>query len=216
MTKKIDSQALEIANKALGLTGAGSRITELADGVVDQVLEVTPIVRRSRTQGITTGIYTAVMRTDHTDAETVQAQLNPYRVPAINLTPPWPSPIPSSFDLWLLSAGVRRNAGGGTVSATLSVDYANSSQGFGINDGGTAAQSTLPHRLAFWDAVITDVTVFAILAGSEQPNAQIGLRLQQGIFTELVFRATSTLTSQWDCQLLLGIFPVGLGQDVLR
>jgi len=215
VTKRIDSQALEVANKALGLTGAGAAETELTDGIVDQVLSVKDIVRRSRTQSQTTGLYTAVMRTVHTDAETVQVDILPYVVPATNLIAPYLSPVPRSFDIWLLTAGVRLNAGGGGVTATLSVDYANASQGFGINDGGGAALSTLPHRLALWDAVITDVTTFAVLAGSEQPSAQIGLRLQQGVFTQLVFRATSTLTSQWDCQLLLGVFPVGLGQDAL-
>ncbi len=33
--KKIDSDALGVLNKALGLSGVGSRVTELADGVGD-------------------------------------------------------------------------------------------------------------------------------------------------------------------------------------
>ena len=58
--KKIDSQALDVLQKALGLSGPGSPITELTDGVVDQVLEVGGVIRRSRTQAGTEGIHAAV------------------------------------------------------------------------------------------------------------------------------------------------------------
>ena len=69
--KRIDSDALGILTKALGLTGAGSQLTELADGVVDQALDVVPIVRRGRVIGASEGLFTAIMRNVHTDAETL-------------------------------------------------------------------------------------------------------------------------------------------------
>jgi len=212
MTKRIDSDALQILTKSLGLTGAGSQVTELTDGVVDQALNIVPIVRRGRTQVATDGIYTATMRNSHTGATTITNTIEPYNVVTTLIVAPYPDPVGPQFDIWLLAAAIRQVSGTGTLSATLSIRYPGS-QGWGRTEGGTFVGVAQAHRLAHWDALVTVGTAFAVLAGSEQPTAFIKTRIPRGGATELIFITVSSATSSYDCQLTLGVFPVALGQD---
>ena len=215
MARLIDSDALDILTKSLGLTGRGAQETELFDGVVDQSLDLVAIVRRGRTQAGKEGIYTATMRNSHTGAQTITNTVEPYAVGTIAVVAPYPNPVPPEFDVWLLQAAIRQVSGTGTLSATLSLRYPGQ-QGWGITESGAAqilvAQA---HRLAHWDTVVTVGTNFAVLAGSAQPTAFIGTRIPRGGATELIFITVSDATSSWDCQLTLGVFPVALGQDGL-
>ena len=213
MVKKIDSQALGILNKSLGLTGAGSPLTELTDGVVDQVVSVNEIVRRGRTQAATGGLYTGVLRCDHTDAETISASIRPYNIPTGAIAP-WPVPVPPEFDIWLLGATCLRPSGGGGLTARLTLDWP--IQGFGIDDSGAAVVVADPFTLAHWNAALAISGVFGMLAaggGSGQSYKPLKMRLPRSPLTQLTFASISTVTNITDCQLMLGIFPVALGQD---
>ena len=212
--KKIDSDALGVLNKSLGLTGAGSPITELTDGVVDQIIAVNEIARRGRTQAGSEGIYIGVMRCINTNAETNTVQVNPYNV-GTGVIAPYPDPMPPQFDVWLLAATVRRQSGGGTIEAELSLQYASSQQGWGVDDAGVAVVVSDPTALAFWSSINTVHTAFAVLQGSNGPWWRGGIRIPRNVDAALRFSAESSLTSTWNCSLVLGVFPTSLGQDGL-
>lgn len=212
--KLIDSDALEVLNKAFGLQGRGAQQTELTDGVVDQAIDVAPLVRRGRTQAGTEGLYTATMRNSHTGAQTITNTALPYAIGTTPVVAPYPNPMPPEFDIWLLEAAIRQVSGSGTLSATLSLRYPGG-QGWGRTEAGNFVAVAQAHRLAHWDTIVTVGTNFAVLAGSAQPTAFIGQRIPRGGATELIFITVSDATSSWDCQLLLGVFPVSLGQDGL-
>ena len=214
MVKRVDSDALTILTKSLGLTGPGSVITDLTDGIVDQALSVNEIVRRSRTQVSKEGLYTATMRNSHTGAQTITNTRTPYNIGTTRIVAPYPDPVPPQFDIWLLTAAIRQVSGTGTLSATLSLRYPGQ-QGWGATEAGAFVGVAQAHRLAHWDTVVSVGTNFAVLAGSAQPTAFIGERIPRGGNTELIFITVSSATSSWDCQLLLGVFPVALGQDGL-
>lgn len=215
MTKKIDSDALGVLNKSLGLTGAGSPTTELADGVVDQVLSVGEVVRRGRTQAGSEGIYTAIMQNVHTDAETITTIVNPFDV-AVGVIPPYPDPLPVQFDLWLLTACVRKPSGTGTMTAALSLQYASMQQGWGVDDSGVAVVESAPHTLAYWDLLISLGTTFGIDSrGVHGALAHIGVRIPRNVNAALRFISVSSATATFNMQLVFGVFPVALGQDGL-
>ena len=217
MVKKIDSDALTELTRALGLTGAGSPVTELADGVVDQTLDVVPIVRRSRTQHGTTGLYTAIMRNVHTDAQQLTTSVNPYLVGATAQIEPYPSPMPAQFDVWLLSATARRVSGSGTITAVLHYQYASDSQGWGIDDSGVAIVASPPVALVHWDTVVALNTAFLIQEGGF-PYKHFGIRIPRGSTAnngQFEFTSSSSLTSTYEALLVLGVFPITLGQDGL-
>lgn len=214
MTRRIDSDALAVANRALGLTGTGAAETVLLDGSVDQVLDVVPIVRRGRTLAGRQGIFSGDMSNVHGGATTIVNSINPYQIATAALTAPYPSPVPRQFDLWLLGVSAIRSAGAGDGTGLLDIELINS--GFQINDSGAAgAQGILP--VASWGQVDTlggtDVLTTPVM---KQPYQPINLRLpssEAGNECAVVFRTTSTAAATFICELWLGMFPVALGQD---
>jgi len=213
MVKKIDSDALGILTKSLGLTGAGSPVTELQDGVVDQSLDIAPIVRRSRTQGVTTGIYYGIMDNVHTDSETLTTSVFPYNV-TVGAQAPYPVPMPLQFDIWLLAASVFRASGAGTLTGSLQLLGNTSRQGWGVDDGGAATGLvTNIQAIALWDTLIGSGITFGRMALNGRPMWMQSFRLPRGTATELRFVSLSSLTATFRCIVTLGVFPVALGQD---
>jgi len=210
--QKIDSDALGIITKALGLAGAGAQITEFADGLLNQGLDIAPLIRRGRTQGVTGGWYYGIMRNVHTDAETLETIVDPFNVGTAAVAPYPPIIDTSQFDVWLIGAGVRQDTGAGTLTARLAIDPRASSQGWGITDGDVVITDADNFAVAFWDSVITQTDEFA-LTEAGQPLVNFGLRLPSAC--TLRFSSTSSLTATFTCKVLLGVFPIGLGQDIL-
>lgn len=213
MVKKIDSQALELANRALGLTGAGSRVTELNDGIVDQTLSVGDIVRRSRVLGLT-GIFNGVLRNINLGSDTITTSITPYAIGTVAGVAPWPNPIPPGFDLWILYATVRIFSGAPlTGQATLNVRYA-ANQGFGIDSAGAQVLTAQDQRLAYWDVFVTLGTVFGIQNAVAGPLAKLGIRLPADAGTQINFiTAQGAAACGFELQMAIGMFPTALGQD---
>jgi len=208
--KKVDSQALGVINEALGLTGSGAPITEFLDGQLDQVFDVNASVRRGRTFAGTTGLFQGLMRNIHTDAETLLSQVVPYDL-AVGAVAPFPVPIPRTFDLWLLSVAVRQASGGGTLGAVLSIDYPDDALAFGVDDSAAAVVSSLASGLCHWDAIVAQGGNFGGNSLTLEQRYYPNMRLRRGV--TLNFSSTSSLTATFDCLMLLGMFPVALGQD---
>ena len=209
--KKVDSQALGVVLRSLGLTGAGAQETEFTDGTLDQVIDVGDLIRRGRTPGISRGVFYGIMQTIHTDAQLRTVAVEAY-TQSVGVVPPFPTPIPESFDLWLMAAVVRQISGTGTLSAALFLTYAASQQAWGEDSAGAAVAATGAFTLAYWDGLITQTQEFGVRDGKE-PFARMGIRLTPGAV--LTFSATSSATSVFNCYVLLGLFPAGMGQDVI-
>jgi len=216
MVKRIDSDALGILTKSLGLSGAGSPLTELADGVVDQALSVNEIVRRGRTLAGGSGIFSAILSNINVDAQTLLSSINPYAVGATAQIEPYPDPVPEQFDVWLLAAAMRRQSGTGTIAAALSVQYPGRTQGWGLNTSSNAVVQVDPIVVAFWDAIFATSTNDGIRNGARGPWVQIGLRIPRGTGAStgtIRFSTVSSATSTYNCNMIIGLFPVALGQD---
>lgn len=214
MTKTIDSDALELVNTALGLTGAGAPVTELQDGVVDQVIDVGRIARRSRTLRPNDGIFIGIMRNVHAGSGSLINTSDPYDLAPALVISPYPAPVPKQFDLWLLGASVTFVSGTGTLTAALTMTYRAAQQGWGETNGNAFVIGSTEVPVAHWDSVITEgAIVFAGLSGDRGPHAQIGMRLPRSVDTALRFRSTASAVASFDLQLVLGMFPASLGQD---
>jgi len=213
--KRVDSQALVFANRALGISGVGpSTPTEFVDGTLDQVIDVASIVRRGRTFAGTSGIFTGILQNVHPGAGTLGVAVNIYNV-AVGAIAPFRAPMPADFDIWLLSATTRYRSGTGTFEGVLEIDYPASSQGFGVDDSGVAVVATNAAVVAWWDASNQINTTFGIL-NQLGPYAELGIRLPHHPNTRLVFRSTASALATFEVQVVLGVFPVSLGQDGLK
>ncbi|MEE8139192.1 MAG: hypothetical protein V3T81_10050 [Thermoanaerobaculia bacterium] len=215
--KTVDSQALGIVNRALGLTGAGAPLTEFLDGQVEQTLDIANLVRRGRALVGTNGFFYGVMENAHPSANTLTSTFAPF-APTLGDIPPYPSRMPPGFDIWILSATVDQPSGTGTFTGALLMAMRSPNQAWGIDDNAAAvaaADETVP--LAFWDSVATQNRTFGVQESGD-PVARIGIRLprpSRGEETGLTFSSTSSALATFRCVIKLGVFPIGLGQDLL-
>lgn len=213
--KQVDSQALAIVNRALGLFGAGAPLTEFMDGSVDQVLDIGQLVRRGRTVAKSQGIFMGLLRNIHGAADSQTSSFQPY-LGGTGRIAPYPQPMPPGFDIWVLSAFVRRLSGTGTFTGALFIDPNTTNLGWGVDEAGQAVSAAARMPLAFWDSLATQLDTFAITEQG-QPWFNIGQRLFRLNRDDvgLLFSSTSSAIATYDCFIMMGVFPVGLGQDVL-
>jgi hypothetical protein len=216
--KELDSVALELVNKALGLAGAGAQTTELEDGLLQQVLEVSGLIGRGRSP-IGDAIAWAVLQTTHGGADTQVVAVDPYfTTSSPGITYNWPVPVPAGFDIWLIGA-TGRNLGLLTASALASgyVGLVGDVQGdaaWAQRESGGAPGAVFPIRypLVSWTGEAT-LGGQAFFVGDDNDAAARNdpVRIRRGSTIEC--RLTSTGTAVYQVAILLGLFPVGLGQD---
>lgn len=211
--KRITSQALDLVNRVLGLTGAGSPETQLTDGIVDQALDINPIIRRGLTPAASTGLYTGRISNIHAGSGTITTTVEPYNV-ATGATGSFTAPIPAGLEIWLLTAAVRQVSGTGTLAALLHVAWPGTNRGFGVDSAGAAIGGGADYAVALWDSVLAAPGMTVGLLESGAPLAKIGLRFPRGGGT-MSFSTTASALATFDCHIVLGLFPISLGQDVL-
>jgi len=215
VTKLVDTDALGIVNRALGLTGAGSQETELLDGILEQVVDVSAMVRRGRTIQPSEGIFYGIFQNVHTEAGALNATINPYRPEIALNTPPYPAVVGAQFDVWILYASMIRVSGTGAVSGSLDALYDGQTQGWGVNNLGAAVVQVPRHPLAIWDSIINIGFDFGVLGSENQPMVKIGTRFPRIGNPDLTFRSEAVARTTITCSVVLGLFPVSLGQDAI-
>jgi len=217
LTKRIDSDALSVVNAALGLTGAGSPMTELTDGVVDQALDVAPIVRRSRTLKPSEGIFTGLFQNNHGAADTQTSIFVPYSAGTVLTFAPYPAVMPPQFEVWVLAATVTRTSGTGTFTGGLSISFPTSQLGFGVDEAGVQVTDTPLFPIAFFDTVVNwGGGVLGRTAGVTDGYYRIPIRLPRPRLVgglDLRFSTVASAIAVYQCMVVLGVFPVSLGQD---
>jgi len=211
--RQVISDALDVVFKSLGIPGRGSPVTEFDDGNLQQNMDVGALVRRGRTAQDSTGIFTGALRNVHTDAETILSTTNPYNI-TVGRIAPYPTLVElhTRFDIWLLGCIVSRISGGGTLTGAVFVDPHARAQGWGEDDSGVAVVSAPSMPVAYYDSIVDQSGEFALQNGGN-PYQAINMRLR-GSDTLIRFSSTSSLTSTYQAFFILGVFPVGLGQDI--
>lgn len=217
MSSEIDSSALLILNRALGLAGVGSQTSILDDGNVNLVMEISEIVRRSRSLAGTTGWFTCIMRNSHPAAGALNTTVNPYNVAGGSNTLPYPDPVPIGLDFWILGASCARNAGTGTLDGgVLQFAPDNLNMGWGIEDDGTTPIILAGAiDLAFWDGWDTStgqpVGQNSISGATYQ---RIMMRIPRGVGTLRWFSDVAGAAADADVRMVCALLPESLGQDI--
>jgi len=215
MPRNIDSDALTLVQRQLGLSGIGESKTELLSDDLLQTFEVSGAIRRSRADIATGGWWFGLLSNEHSGADAEVSNINPYSGLVGFNTSTFPDAIdPQKFDVWVHGAMIRRTAGTGTVDATLTFLTQARFMAFGKDDTGTAVPQTVAALpIAHWDGVVdTTNAVYGLNVASGQTYTRINLRMPaQGL---LQFESLSTALSNWEMYIILGLFPIGLGSDV--
>ena len=222
MTVAIDSSALTVLRRALGIAGTGSGQTDLDDGNLSQVIDVAAISRRSLAFG--SGIWQFQMIFVHSNTTGRNIIFDPYepRTTAGGTSSNkngYPTIVPHGFDVWLIAMSLTTNDATDFSSVTAGIVTAATASGMNItNTNGVSTSpggAALEFPLAHWDT--TDVMTNGTIAGLTIQGdliARLGYRLRRGerISVDSVSDTGGTVTNS--VTLTLGLFPVALGQDV--
>lgn len=213
MGRPIEGDALTSMDRALGLTGSGTAVAELQDATLEQVIDVGPIVRRSRTLAGSQGIFYGILQNIHAGAGTVFTVVNPLAIAVADVVPPYPTPMPPDFDLWYYGCTVVRESGTGTFEGMFELQDTN--DGWGRDSAGDPVPGATRTILAVWSAISSTAGVDygrlgPNIQGYDQLNA---MRIPQGGTPFFFFRSTASALSTYTCFIRLGLFPASLGQD---
>ena len=214
--KRITSDALALLNRMLGLAGAGGKSgkTDLEDERVIQTLDITNVVRRSRTPGNTSGWFFGTLRNEHAGAGTLTSVIDPY-TPTGHFVAPYPAVITRDFDVWVLTASIVSNGAAGALmdGAALFVDPLAVDQGWGVDDMTNDAFGNDPYAIARWTGLDISQTGDPYgIAGDGGAMVKIGLRVRRG--QQLRFRSDANAAANFNCVIGLGLFAEGIGQDI--
>jgi len=209
VSQLVDSQALQKVSKTLQLSTPGAQETLFTDERLEQVLDVGAIVRRGLTLAGTEGLYTANMRNIHSGSQgNVTSIIDPWNLGG-SARAPFPTSIPDHLDLWITGIMAETVSGGGQfLNGFFDLFVPTTHQAFGTISSNIA--------LAAWkDEEDVQSTAFLVptigsLAGFyAQPNVRVP-RNATFRFHTLNNGANSPV---FQCNLLLGLFPSGMGQD---
>jgi len=231
MTRTMNSQALVLLDRILGLSGSssGEQYTTLDDGNVQQVIEISDIARRSLTPANTTGLFIATLQNRHEAATGLNRNpVDPYNladtVTMAYRTNTWPVPVPRGFDIWLIDASVYTEGNATRLDwAELDLFTPTTHTAWAVrrDDMGTQEQianDTAHLGIARWDTALPDsmtgvASVQRWATVNDEIRVSINRRLRRG--TQINFKTfTNALYIDVNVDLTLGLFPEGLGQDV--
>lgn len=176
---------------------------------------VPDIARRSLSSQPTGGWFQGVLENVHSSADDELSSIDPY-LAAADAVPPYPTAISNDFDVWILSIALRRSSGsGGLTGALISINPGPFQQCWGRDDSGAPVVATPPINLAFFDSINEDTAVSTdpgvTVAGDTIVHAN--MRIARG--TTILFNSTSAAAAEFQALFIIGLFPAGLGQDVV-
>jgi len=213
--RPINSNALGDVWRSLGITGAGSQGTEFDDGVLQQNLTVNEMVRRSRTLAGSSGLFTLKLINEHAAAGDLTVDIDPYEPGEAFVNGVYPPSVPQGFDIWILDAVVTssRVVAGDSFVITLG----SSSSGIGKNDDGTTPSVGIDQIVYVAEGTVLRSTWNVATDILQHGNRHINRRIaRHGLLTNAItFWSTATFVGATDhfCAIILGMFPVGMGQD---
>lgn len=214
--RDIDSDALSQVQRQLGISGVGSGVAVLEDDELRQVLDVGPAVRRGRADVANGGWFWGTLFNTHGAGNFQTSFINPYEADGFELTS-YPAIVDvSRFDLWIAGATLRRTGGLSTiVSAALILGAPLRSLAFGKNQaGGTYVPTGGGFAVASWGTTVQLSTTFDFMIGQNgNPFTPLNMRMPRG--SNLVFDSVSVGASNYELSILMGLFPIALGNDVL-
>ena len=190
--------------------------TDLDVDNVTQVLSINEIVRRSEAGGaVATGLFIGVLECDNgAGATNIEATIDPYN-PGAAAGPGYPVSIDERFDVWILEVTGRRSAGtpANFTESLFGIDDPATHLAFGIDDAGSVI-TPLPVRslVRFTDIEELTNTNNVLVDEVGQCRFNVTQRIRRGSILSYGCIASNAVTTR--VQILMGLFPAGLGQDV--
>lgn len=202
--REVSSQVLGEVATTLQLAGRGTQITQFEDGILQQVLDIGPLVRRGGALAGTDGMFGFQFATTHGGAGTQSFAFDPYtQTPGTSITNPWPvESAMQLYDAWAVGPfNITATATGVTTHARLDLVYAAARSKGVIGASGR-------QMIGFWSADGPS----GFLAGANGDVLFKGVyRIPRGASLTLTTIATAAVG--YSCKGAIALMPAGLGQD---
>ncbi len=218
MPLKIDSIALKLLDRALGLAGAPQQQTFLEDGSVVQAIDIARLASRARAPG--QGWFANLSENAHgAGASNLSTTIDPY-APITTITrSAFPQTIPADLDVWLHWAGVVLvGTAANFTEGSLLIAPGLTNTGDLTGAGGPTAILSLP--IARWDAVgnsamatLTGINSWEGSGGGGQSGVRLGIRLARG--STLLWQSRAGGAIDANLVYVTSLNPTGLPSDVL-
>lgn len=210
--KAIITEALLDVPRSMGLTTGPGSETQLDDQNLTQVFDVVPAVRRRMAPA--PAWWFGVLQNTHGGAGDEESNLDPSTAAPFSRNQAWDL-VGAKFDIWILSVQAIRVSGTGTIVALLSMQPPARNGAWGKNESGGVI--TTNNRIPL--ALFTQVEEGLLGAQSDPLQTAAGdvsVRVNQRIPRQggLFFDTEASAISVYQLQVTLGLFPVGLGQDI--
>jgi len=213
--RDIDSDALSQVQRQLGISGVGSGVAVLEDDELRQVLDVGPAIRRGRADVANGGWFWGVLHNVHLGAGQLSSFINPYEAAGFELTS-FPAQVDvSRFDIWIAAVSMRVVSGlNSVVDAAFFIGGPLRSLAFGKDDMGAAVSPAGGgFMIVPFDTKVTSSSTIAYVLPEVRNFQNLNIRMPRG--SNLVFDSNSVGVSTYELSILMGLFPIGLGNDVL-
>jgi len=212
-------------NRALGIAGAGSQITELEDALLQQVVNAGDVARRSIPPG--TGLFWSIMRTVHGAGATARSlEIEPHNpvtpAGASVAIAPYPDSVvgrrgvPDQFDLFLLGAQLQLSTSGAAFTeATLKYNNPLAVHGWALEDDEGVFAAIAPTSsvlLVNWDDAQGTTTGAFAVARDLRIWTPIGHRMRRG--QTIIFDSDASAAITMNCACLWALMPICFGQNV--
>jgi len=211
--KPVDSDVLSGVIPNLGLTG-GAQETQFDDENLSQFYDVGRDVRRKRAPA--PAWWYGILQNTHSAADAEMSTINPYSVGTTLAGHAEWTEISNLFDVWLISLQAIRLSGAGLPTAVFAaINPIRTHLAWGKDDGGSVVTTHHPYVIARWDSVdagITGLTNDPLLTEQGGTTVVINQRFPRGAALEFSSEADAACVLQLIA--VLGLFPVGLGQDI--
>jgi len=218
--KEIDSEALVLLRRGLGIAGVAGPSTLLEEDAVIQTVDVGQFARQGLPPG--KGIFNFLIRIITSVANpALTALIDPYEPTAVAVDlsqAPYPNPVPAAFDLWLINCGLQLDDSTFT-SAQLQLIYPVGAIGVAGQNADSATNvvtavtpASQAQTIAGWDSDFASVGRDVGTLGGTGILQPLGFRIIRG--TTLQLRVSAGGINTVDCTILAALMPAAMGQDV--
>lgn len=218
----VKEDQFKVMQKVLGIPGSQlSGATEVDLDSAQQTLPLIPnIVRRGVQLGPTEGWFQGVLENVHSAADGENSAIDPYK-PGASAQNAFPAIVPEGWDVWLHGACVVRISGAGDLDATgegalLALNSGIDKLAWGEDDAGDPVTTHPLWYLKRWTKIVEGISATA----SEDPARDdfgvmyhtVNMRMPRGI--KITFKTESDAAATFQLNMILGVFPTAMGQDI--
>jgi len=164
------------------------------------------------------GWFQGILQNVHLGADDIASAIDPYN-PGDDARAPYPVIVPRGWDIWLLGVGAVQTALTGVLAnAVFQINPTGTEVGWARdNSGNPVAGGSPSFSVARFDSILGGTGAISqdpFLTPDGQTFVRVGIRIARG--SALEFHTTSAGATTYQGLFLMGLFPEGLGQDVLN